>query len=299
MLKVIQQIGKTHLALLVAFLVVCNMFVLLHAPTTYARTSETTYECGGDVGGHCYGIVDWFGPVNSHLGGVQTDIVVEPIDCDNINPADGSCGGLFLNNEIWMVDDTSSQAQYCPTSSTSMCWVEAGYKFGGTYDQACNYGFSGSQCYFWADNRPNGGYYEHWNILPADNYGHHTRFRIKWLGNGSWDVSINPLASSDGYWDSTSTNNTIYPQNEEMGEELAGATSTASDGLYTPTYADWVNNKWADSNENYHYQTSCVSPQNGGNCSQIAKAPPYEQWVSVPTCCNNGGDFQAFTPQGS
>ncbi len=152
-----------------------------------------------------------------------------------------------------------------------------------------------NQSYFWADNRPNGGYYNHWNTLPSDNYGHHTRFKIKWLGSGSWDVSVNPLSSSDGYWDSTSTSNTIHLQDEELGSELIGSSSS---GYYLwVNTTDWTNNEWADANVNFHYQGGCSSNCTAG--SNGGAPPPYSQWGSVPNCCNNGGDWQVWTPQNS
>jgi len=221
-------------------------------------------------------MTDWFGPQGSHLGGGETDEVIQPVNCYE-------CAGGFLNNEIWVVDNTSSQKQYCTGTNVRACWVEAGYQGGS--DGCGGIGFYGFECYFWSDSRPNGGYFNHFNALPSDNYNHHTRFKIKWIGNGSWDVSVNPLASSDGYWDSTSTNNTIYPQDEQIGQELSGSGVFYDNWITT---VDYVNTKWADANVNFWYQ--------GSKGSEFASNPPDETWGA---CCTNGGDFKAWVPQGS
>ena len=276
MSKTIRQAHAQRLVLLGVLLAMMLAQGLLHAGAAEAQRAQPAYYCGTLSSGHCYGTTDWYGPQGSHLGGVQTDINVEYVQCYY-------CVGGSLSNEIWMIDSTSNQTQYCTGTQTPACWVEAGYE--GGFDGCGGFGFYGFQCYFWSDSRPNGGYYNHFNNLPSDNYYHHTRFKIKWLGNGSWDVSVNPLSTTDGYWDQTSTSNTIYPQDMTIGSELEGY--GASDDNWITT-VDYLNSKWADANGNFNFQ--------GSKGTEKQSNPPDEIWGA---CCTNGGDFKVWTPQGS
>lgn len=251
--------------------------MFLYSGVAVAHGSHAAYSCSG----HCYGVNDWYGPSGSFLGGGRTDITVESMTCSSCD------SGAEISNEMWIQDNTSSQRYSC---NYSVCWVEVGYEATNASDN-CVSG-SWAQCYFWADNRPSGGYHFWPSQLPSDNYSHHTRFKVKIYdttpGCGwTWYASINPLASSDGGSTNYSTCNTMYPQNELMGSELAGTT-----GVSVNT-ADFVNNQWANSSLNFYYQTNGGCESGYTNCSNAS--PPYDQWYSSPNCCNSGGDFQTWT----
>ena len=110
---------------------------------------------------------------------------------------------------MWLVQPGSTQY-----------WVEAGY---ATYSSA----FSHTVQYFWADQRPSGGYNEHpLSSVASGDYGFPTYFNILYVGSNQYRVSIQGYTSgSHQYY---STNNTMQPTLIQMGQELAGSGSASA-----------------------------------------------------------------------
>ena len=273
MRKTMQQAFPIRFALGISLVVLLVAQVFLYTGTAVAHGSHAAYSCGNESSGHCYGTNDWFGPSGSYLGGGRTDIVVVTDSCSG-------CSSSLVSTEMWVYDNTSGETQYCLSGE---CWIETGFV---ANTSICNPN-GWTECYFWADNRANGGFHVWALTLPSDNYGHHTRFKIKNLDNSDWYISVNPLASSDGGFTGYSTSNTMYPQDEQMGQELGGT------GGVTAPSTDFTNNEWADNLDNYYYQTKAGCSHTPNHC--FAYDPPYTNWYSTPNCCNNGGDFQVWT----
>jgi len=127
---------------------------MLRTDTAYAATAQPAYSCSNP---HCYGIVQWGGPGFGKVDGSSTTEDVTYIQC-------GSCDG-FVNNETWLADTTTNNCvdPDNPQNTHDACWVEAGYTTYGTnnHHKSPSCTKAPANCYFWADNRPGGGYTEH------------------------------------------------------------------------------------------------------------------------------------------
>jgi hypothetical protein len=128
--------------------------------------------CPSGTVSHCYAIgrmgENWtgqFAPIN----GISGDLVVNCLGVDQYTD--------FVNYETWL--DTNLNADPVGTY-----WVEEGAKFGIGVTGA-DEGFQ----WFWADNRPGGGYWEHYEGGAALNQ--FTNVSFDWVsGTGKWDVYL-------------------------------------------------------------------------------------------------------------
>ena len=173
-----------------------------------------------------------------------------------------------------MKTDNSSQASKCNDGN---CWVEAGYL---ADNNAGNCVQAYALCYFWADNRPGGGFHEHNRLLPSDDVGTNTQFIIErdQYNSSYWYVSIYTANNGDGDFFGTSTNNLIYPQDIQIGMELAG-----SSGAHAP-FAYFSQNGWESSG---HYGSFNWQGNSG---SWFQKNPPVNSgWDYPPNGSNQGG----------
>lgn len=210
---------------------------------------------------HCYAINDWpGGPIN----GSSTEISVVHLACN------GNCqAGDFVNNEMWLSDQSSSGGPY---------WVEVGYAVDKQDDG------SAPEQYFWADDRPGQGYQIHYLAnVPAGDYGNYTWFKIQ------WQTDINSYCTSRYYpycYDITvqssnysaspvELNNTMTPNDINIGEELSGYS-----GASAPT-AYYIDNYWISTSNVGHYQTA------NGTITQYK--PPYGGWTTYPSQSSTGG----------
>jgi len=146
----------------IAYRILLVLAIVLGGILLSVRSAEAhpLYSCTG----HCYAYADWPNPVN----GISTSIKVQFVTC-------GSCDG-FVNNEMWYDGNYGDSACPIPNSSSHYCWIEAGYSTWGNPNHhiapSCTGGVA--NCFFWADNRPNGGYHEHAvaNITQYNVWGH-------------------------------------------------------------------------------------------------------------------------------
>ncbi|HLG65102.1 MAG TPA: hypothetical protein VKY19_24425 [Ktedonosporobacter sp.] len=201
------------------------------------------YSCGDLQNNHCYAVVGWSGLVN----GADTRIGTRGI-------TGGGCG---VNTEMWLLD------------STSTYWVEAGI----TAQINLN---NNTPTLFWADNRPGGGFHNHFSgPLVSGDYGANALTRITLSGSNTYNISISaPITNFSG----VSTNSFVNPDGIWIGMELCG-----SQGASVPPVGI-TNNRWLDGVGGWHYQTtdapviSLNSPANG-------------YWFARPSQSSTGGDW--------
>jgi len=176
---------------------------------------------------HCYAILKhkhWVvDPTGSQLGtlGAGVNMMVE---CMQSTPP---AGVNFVNQEMWVGTDGTA------TDS----WVEVGMTIG--YD---NSGAGMTKVrYFWADQRPAGGYHEY-NIttVPAY-YGNTRRLEVKGTGRATWKVYI------DGTLVGTSTSNPDPSEGADAGEEATYNTAQ--------TYAKFSNFQYYGWDKKFHSWT--------------------------------------------
>lgn len=187
---------------------------------TLTQPAGAITGCPSGTGSHCYAIgrmgENWTGnfvPINA-IGG---DLVV---NCLAVNQSTD-----FVNYETWL--DTNLNVD--PVGSY---WVEEGAKFGIGVTGA-DEGFQ----WFWADNRPGGGYFEHY--LGGASLDAFTNVSFYWVpGTGNWDVYL------AGNYQGTSVNNGAYGGGSDTGVEA----TTASVGF--EGWTRWW--QYADPSWNWH-----------------------------------------------
>ncbi len=146
------------------------------------------YTCSTSSSSHCYALAIW---VNSAANeGIYTNIYSSCLNGpnDTVN---------FADEEMWEATDNSSNLGY---------WVETGLSYGELNGQA-----RGGPYWFWADNRPGGGYHEHYVGTRSLNTSYETE--IIYAGSNSWWVWQG--TSHVG----TSTSNPPYSLSMETGIE--------------------------------------------------------------------------------
>jgi len=226
------------------------------------------YSCGNPSSGHCYGVTQW--TEQPQYFGAYTDATQVPMVCT------GGCGG-FVDDELWLVDDTSPG---CASNAFAMCWMEAGTLV-----------TDGSQSpqFFWAESKPSGGSgftlhivgnadssgtVDHYMIIKDGRQGTANLFQV-WLYN----TSLSTL------YQGTSTGNAMSGNRIILGQELAG-TNGASAGL-----AHFTRNIWAVQvlGPEYVFWYN-VQTDDGGVTSQN---PPFASWAIHPSSPPppEGGDF--------
>jgi hypothetical protein len=235
--------------------------------TTYAQTTHraTSYSCGNLSSNHCYANMYWPGGIQ----GEKTDILAEPINC--------GCDG-FLNAELWV------QAS---SGCAPNCWVEAGLKNETGY---------GSTFSFWADQRPGGGYHNHYNNgITQGDIGHSITFFIYKTGTNQWRVTkahagVNGCTSQcSADWTQYSTNNSMVANYITLGDELAGSSGASSPDIHFT---------W-----NFYYNNSSWYPQGAGNpgaglvgagLTPPPDDPPYAYWANGQVGGPTGGDLDTY-----
>jgi hypothetical protein len=125
----------------------------------------------------------------------------------------------FVNYETWL--DTNLNVD-----PVGAYWVEEGAKFGIGVTGA-DEGFQ----WFWADNRPGGGYYEHYQGGASLNQ--FTNVSFYWVsGTGNWNVYLG------GNYVGTSVNNGAWAGGSDTGIEATTAAATFEGWTQSWQYAD-------------------------------------------------------------
>lgn len=221
----------------------------------------------------CHGLVIWPG----NVWGAQTEDEVVSLQCVPANCKPGANYVPHIGNVLWLIDAKNNGQNCFPYGA---CWVEAGY-----HTVTNSSGNSTSNQYYWADVRPgNNNFSVHFlGNIPSGDLGKNVWLYISRNGNDStWTVHVSPQSN---YWSATSTNNTMYPSEIQMGMELLGTTgASASTGYFTYNY-------WQGTN------SSNWNPQ--GNPGQTHNDSPIESnWYQLPAKngSNHGGSFYTGCP---
>jgi hypothetical protein len=180
----------------------------------FAPPAGAITGCPGTRLDHCYAIgrmgENWTGkfvPVNAISG----DLVV---NCLGVNPFTD-----FVNYETWL--DTNLNVD-----PVGAYWVEEGAKFGIGVTGAAE-GFQ----WFWADNRPGGGYWEHYLGNAAVNQ--FTNVSFDWVsGTGNWNVYL------AGHYVGESVNNGAWAGGSDTGIETTTASALFKGWTRWWRYAD-------------------------------------------------------------
>ncbi len=256
------------------------------APTA-AHARAQNYDCAGQIGGHCYGVVEWNRPASGSL-----------VD---ISAGGMAAGDGFVTNEMWLFGDAPSNL-ICPNFEDphghGSCWVETGVVVGPVDQTYCT-----QNCYFWADNRPSApgtqyNYHEHFmGSTPYQDYGHGVEFKVVQAtdGPGRYNVYVYDkqcLLVPD--YTGLSVEDQMIPTGVDIGLELEG-----TNGAYSPR-AEYTSSQFQD-NTGWHYEID------GGTDISDAGSPPgpvspvSRGWDAVPAnngyaATNYGGDWYTKYP---
>jgi hypothetical protein len=174
----------------------------------------TTYSCGGATGGHCYGVVRVRPAVPK---GVSTSLTAVAM-----NGGDG-----HVSDEMWLVQDNN------PTCGGGQCWVEVGLRAG----IGCGGTVAGAEV-FWADNRPNNGFFCHdLGALQPQEIGQPTFLviAIRPLSPNTFDIEALTCTSAAGpgacprrIFLSNSGNNSMAANAWNIGLEVSGSSGASA-----------------------------------------------------------------------
>lgn len=136
----------------------------------------------------------------------------------------------FINNDMWVANTSGC--------GSSFCWIEDGI-FVGT---VCNYALSGNAAcqaghlveetqptYFWADNRPGGGFHLH--LCGTAALSQPDYVSIGYVANGTWSIDNN------GCFNGQSTNTFTSSNYLESGTETDNPSITTA--CSTQTSLQW------------------------------------------------------------
>jgi hypothetical protein len=194
--------------------VIASASMVVAALVAFPPPAGAITGCPSGTVNHCYAIgrmgENWTGkfvPINAISG----DLLVL---CLGVNQYTD-----FVNYETWL--DTNLNAYPVGTY-----WVEEGAKDGIGVTGA-DEGFR----WFWADNRPGGGYFEHYEGAAALNQ--FTNVSFSWLsGTGNWNVYLG------GDYEGESVNNGAWAGGSDTGIETTTASATFEGWTRWWQYAD-------------------------------------------------------------
>ncbi len=229
-----------------------------------AYAAPTSYSCGDLQNNHCYAFYQWSGGVD----GAETNINVPFL-------GGGQSSDGFTDWEMWV-----AQGGGCGSGN---CWVEAGI----TTD-CCSPG-----TYFWADQRPDGSYNNHYpqQVGPDDKV---ETFQIYKQDNNTWNVYGSVASCGGGQnghcspsWGGQSMSNNMSPNVIQIGIELAGTYGQQGVG------SDWQFNDYRCGN-NWCKQSGLGNPGSGYSGDLGVKTGPLSgYWNHVPDSSGNTGDWFA------
>jgi hypothetical protein len=247
---------------------------LWHRRLQDPRAYAVGYSCGDPSSGHCYAEYEWYG---GPISGGNTAITVVHIYAPDIYPD-------FMNNEMWVAQTGAPACKNSQTGNQPNCWIEMGYQnlFTGTSNSD----------YFWADNRPNGGYHAHdLGQVPAGDYGYSAWVTIWQIASNEWEAAI---SSQTAYYTGYSTSSQPSANLINAGTELAGSGTVPPEAVQAPR-ADFTFNEWRDTGGVWHYQDYHYYQSGSGFHFRGGAPPPHGVDLSDPAGSSNyGGDFYTY-----
>ncbi|MHB8600444.1 MAG: hypothetical protein ACYDER_27005 [Ktedonobacteraceae bacterium] len=234
--------------LLFSFLItVLALPLIFQGITSPPANAEALYSCGSRTStNHCYAVQNWSGGVNGSRTHIFTNQLF-PGDC-------------FVTDEMWL-GYQSGNTNY---------WVEAGEVANDAIGQ-------GSELLFWADQRPGGGYTNHFGqYLSNSDFGKYSDIDIHRISSNQFSVSITglPVASLSD----TSKSNSMNPNLIGMGLEMCGST-----GAIAPKNG-YAYNQWESLSNAWSYQ-------NNNGYPGIQTYPAYGHWTVDPQHSSTGGQW--------
>lgn len=185
---------------------------------------------------HCYGEVEW-------TSAEQVYGISETLNVSCLGPMNAPTSRNFVTEEQWLTTAENTVGNY---------WVELGMAYGAPQGS--------SRYFFWADQRPGGGYHEH-DLSISANFHQDYGDEIEYAGNNSWTVS------RDGTVLGTSTHNIGPSYSANTGEEL-----TANTGEAAATMSDLTHKHPAPGGPAW------IADWPGGSVSTAD--PPYGSWIT-------------------
>lgn len=221
------------------------------------------YNCPKDHT-HCYGTVT-FDATQNGTNGFATQVTAVPLHSGNGE----------LNNEVWVVQyNNPSCGNY-----SQRCWIEVGLSAGA-------YGLPSNETHvFWADNRPNHGFYFHdQGALQAQEFNQAVFLLIRphFLEASAFDVDA--LTCADVSSNATcaqrwiigkSTNNAMVASRIVMGMELSGTNGASA------ANANFAGSVVLNPNASYLSSDGIIT----------MNAPVNAGWMAPPSTSNSGGLF--------
>lgn len=132
--------------------------------------------------------------------------------------------------------------------------------------------------FFWADERPGGGYHEHDDVTDLPNNTNYYYFDIFYAGSGNHGVLIGPPSGRSTGWTSPLANQ-ISTGNETNGGASSAYGLSSELGYYTTTSALHIGWTWSGGS------TYTVRiPSNRGTDSMIAANSWYSYGTQTTSC---------------
>jgi len=145
-----------------------------------------------------------------------------------------------MNVEMWFVQAVTNPD--CGSLGTgNVCWVEVGLSAGA--DSGGCVIPTNETHYFWADNRPNGGFFCHdmGPVSPAE-FGHNTIFGVSRDTDQPNSFRAFALAQDGRLLQGVSTANTMVPDTVQIGMEVTGNSGTQAGTDGTTFTLNWFSN---------------------------------------------------------
>jgi hypothetical protein len=239
---------------------------------------SASYSCGDSMMGHCYGVNQYR---LTYIGGFSTQISSQLLHTG----ADG-----FVDNEMWLADDLSDP---CISIRYRACWVEAGIISPVRYNDT-------GGTYFWAENAPGRGFAYHLvGDVPASQFGFPTTYTIVrgsevrgrsvaipagvTPSDSTYFIYISHADPSGGgtLFVGVSASNAMIPVRVDMGQELAGRSSSAETSAAAPSTMFSFNQGFIRGSVGYRTLSGRL----------VTQMPPFASWSVPPESSSTGGAF--------
>jgi hypothetical protein len=222
-------------------------------PLLFGCPPTNIYSCNSPDH-HCYGIITRDDPSVTF-----TEVV---LDTPQMVGGDG-----FVTNELWLVQKFNPG---CHINTSDACWVEVGVTSGAGSTVPTP---STETHYFWADNRPGGGFFGHdLGLVPQADFDHQLRISIGAIDASTFLVILQRVSDGTFAGSGHSTSNTMTPDRVDFGLELYGTQGAATPDVHFTNIQDQSG-----------YLHSDIAP--------FVDSPVRASWQILPSQSPNGGRF--------